>query len=409
MVAVGIGTGLELVGPHHDDDPVLEALRGINRLDLEGLLGYLVPRPPVLVQPRHRGNLTEFFDKSFEQVLFLPRDPVIEDADLVRMDVHVFVLELHLAFKEPLHNVDDPRTFVCMVLAGIQDGTRSPAGCLGRVDRYDRDRVLGIFNVLRGEMLGQFQDLFGIPVIPIKVECLVDRPSCCPDPERLPADRADEPDALVPVAHNQEITFEGIPQPLKNAGEPDRGEVLGLVNQDGIIMPEIPGPALKVFEQPLPEAFIALDLFRLRIPVPDDPVVFCPAVEMEDMDPGIVLQQHSEIGTQGYIKTEQEDLCIRVAVIEPLAPGDQEDCFPGTGNAVNDPVPLADSPGIVLLPAVEDDQIEALVGLFFRQDPCGNITQDDLRMDDRSENIDLFGREPVDLPERVEEPHERGA
>ena len=102
---------------------------------------------------------------------------MIQDTDIVRADFDCFVLEFYIPFEESLHKMDDPCTFVGMVLARIQNWAGTAAGCLGRVDWHDGDRVLGIFDILRGEVLGQFQDFLRVPVIPVKVKGLVDRPA----------------------------------------------------------------------------------------------------------------------------------------------------------------------------------------------------------------------------------------
>jgi len=111
------------------------------------------------------------------------------------------------------------------------------------------------------------------------------------------------------------------------------------------------------------------------------------------MDPGIVLQQMSEVSTQGHVVAEQEDLRTGIPVIEPFAPGDEEDGLPGTGDPVDDAVPFADLPGIVLLPAIEDDQVKTLVGLFFGQGAGRDVAQDDLRMDDGAQRRILLNPE----------------
>jgi len=71
-----------------------------------------------------------------------------------------------------------------------------------------------------------------------------------------------------------------------------------------------------------------------------DPVVFYPAVEMEEPDPGMVLQHVFQLHAQNDIVAEQLDLRMGIPVVQPLRPGDEEDDLAGTGDPVHDPVAL---------------------------------------------------------------------
>jgi hypothetical protein len=68
-----------------------------------------------------------------------------------------------------------------MVLAGIPDGTRSPADGLAGIDRHDRDGVLVVLHIFRREMRSRWEDLPGVPVIPAGAGGPVDGPALCPD------------------------------------------------------------------------------------------------------------------------------------------------------------------------------------------------------------------------------------
>jgi len=136
--------------------------------------------------------------------------------------------------QEDVCDIEDPFAFIGMVPALEEDRLWAPADGLVRVDRHNRDGVLVVLHVLRGEMGGKPEDLPGVPVIPVKVEGLVDGTANRLDPERLPAHGTDQPDPLVPVTDDQEVAIEGIVQGSGNAGIPDRREVLGFIHQDRI-------------------------------------------------------------------------------------------------------------------------------------------------------------------------------
>ena len=135
--------------------------------------------------------------------------------------------------------------------------------------------------------------------------------------------------------------------------------------------------------------------------------MFRPPVEVEYIDPGMVFKHMPEVHAQDDIVAEQEDLCMGIPVMQPFRPGDQEHGLSGTGNSVNNPVPLANLPGIVLLPAVEDHQVEALLHVALRKRSRGERGEHDLRVDDGPEHVHLLVGEPGDRPERIKKPHER--
>jgi hypothetical protein len=116
----------------------------------------------------------------------------------------------------------------------------APADGLARVNRDNRDGVLVVLHIFRGEMRSEPEDLAGVPVIPVKVEGLVNGPADRFTPGRLPAHGTDQPYPLVPVTDDQEVAIEGIVQGSGNAGIPDRREVLRLIYQDRIVFPGIP-------------------------------------------------------------------------------------------------------------------------------------------------------------------------
>ena len=164
----------------------------------------------------------------------------------------------------------------------------------------------------------------------------------------------------------------------------------------------------EVLQQPAAEHCIVLQFPGRRVFLPGlNTIMFRPAVEMEHIDPGMVRKNMPEVHAQDNIVTEQEDLCMGIPVMQPFRPGDQEYGLPGPGYPVDDPVPFANLPGIVLLPAIEDHEIEAFVRLVLGERPRGQWAEHDLRVDDGAKHVHLIRVERRDLPEWIEEPHQR--
>jgi hypothetical protein len=127
---------------------------------------------------------------------------------------------------------------------------------------------------------------------------------------------------------------------------------------------------------------------------------------MKHVDPGITLEYMFEVYTQDNIVTEQQDLCPGVPFVQPFCPCDKENGFPGAGNPINYPVAFTDLPGIVLLLPVQNDESKTLLGIYFGQGFRWQVTENYFRMNNGTENIDLFGGEGGDLPVRIKKPHQ---
>ena len=91
----------------------------------------------------------------------------------------------------------DPPAFIGMVLAFDQDRLWSPADGLAGVDRHDRDGILVVLHIFRGEMGGKLEDFPGVAIIAVEVEGLVDGPALCLDAGRFPAQGIDAADSLI--------------------------------------------------------------------------------------------------------------------------------------------------------------------------------------------------------------------
>ena len=227
----------EQVSPHHEDDAVLQSFGRCNGLDLDRLLENLRAGIVILVQPRDRCEAAEIVQEPFENFGVFVRFSDVQNAYVLGLQGYFDVIEGNIPVQEDVCDVADPFAFVGMVLAPEENRLWPPADGLVRVHRYDRDRVLVVLHVLRGEMRSKAEDLPGIPVIPVKIEGLVNGPANRFDPERLPGDGTDQPYPLVSVTDDQEVAIERIVQGFKDAGVPDRREVLRLVHQDRMILP----------------------------------------------------------------------------------------------------------------------------------------------------------------------------
>ena len=77
--------------------------------------------------------------------------------------------------QEDVCDSEDPFAFIGMVPAPEEDRLWAPADGLVRVNRDNQDGVLVVLHIFRGEMRSRPENLPGVPVIPARSGCLVDR------------------------------------------------------------------------------------------------------------------------------------------------------------------------------------------------------------------------------------------
>ena len=179
-------------------------------------------------------------------------------------------------------------------------------------------------------MCSEPQDLPGVPVIPVKIKCLMNGPALGFDPQRFPAHRINETYPLVTIADNEQITIQRIGERFKDTGEPYRRKILRFVQENGIIFSAIPIVMPKMLQQSVPETHIIFNLsgcWILRVPR-RNAIVLHPTVEVKHIDPGIILKDMLQVYTQDNIVTEQQDLRMGIPFVKPFRPGDKKNCFP---------------------------------------------------------------------------------
>ena len=190
---------IEKVGPHHEDDPVLQPLCRGHSLDLDRVFEDLHAGIVSLGKPCDRREGAEVFQKILENITVPERFSDVEDSYFLGLQGYLDLVEGDAPFEEDVCDIEDPLTFIGMVPASEQNRLWPPADGLARVNRHNRDGVLVVLDIFRREMCGKPEDLAGVPVIPVKVEGLVNGPADRFNPERLPAHGTDQPYPLVPV------------------------------------------------------------------------------------------------------------------------------------------------------------------------------------------------------------------
>jgi hypothetical protein len=128
---------------------------------------------------------------------------------------------------------------------------------------------------------------------------------------------------------------------------------------------------LEVIQQPFPDAHVILKLPGLRVfPSGWNPVMLCPPIEMEYVDPGITLEYMFEVHAQDNIVTEEQDFCTWVPLVQPF-------CLCNKKTVFREPQPhklsvaFADFPALFLL-LRSHDQIKHSLFLSVRDLMAGN-------------------------------------
>ena len=93
-----------------------------------------------------------------------------------------------------------------------------------------------------------------------------------------------------------------------------------------------------------------------------------------------------------------------VPFVQPLCPGNKKDGLSGAGYAIDNTVAFTDLPGIVLLPAVKDNEIENLLCFRFGQGFSRQVAENNFRVKNRPEDIDLLWSKRFDLPVGIKKP-----
>jgi len=161
QIGIGRSTGGEQVGPHHEDDAVLQSFGRCHGPDLDGLPGNPGAGIVILVQPGDRCEAAEIVQEPFENFGVFVRFSDVEDAYVLGLQGYFDIIERDIAVQEDVCDGADPFAFIGMVLAPEENRLWPPADGLVRVHRHDRDRVLVVLYVLRGKMCGKAEDLAG--------------------------------------------------------------------------------------------------------------------------------------------------------------------------------------------------------------------------------------------------------